>query len=201
MCHPLQDPGSIPYSNPLMFLLKNIWLFTLYVCDLSHCSRVRLFATLWTVASQAPQSMRLSRQEHWNGLPCPSPGGLLEPGVKPAFLNSPMLVGRFLYQLHHLGSPTIYAEVKWKLLSHVQLFATPWTEAPRLLCPWDSPGKSNGVGYHFLLQAIFLTQRLNSGPLTAGRFFTVWATIKWLQLRLHSMIGQNLPSEEVQVRF
>ena len=31
----------------------------------------------------------------------------------------------------------------------------------RLLCPWDSPGKSTGVGCHFLLQGIFLTQGLN----------------------------------------
>ena len=31
----------------------------------------------------------------------------------------------------------------------------------RLLCPWDFPGKNIGVGYHFLLQGIFLTQRLN----------------------------------------
>ena len=28
----------------------------------------------------------------------------------------------------------------------------------RLLCPWDSPGKNNGVGSHSLLQGIFLTQ-------------------------------------------
>ena len=28
----------------------------------------------------------------------------------------------------------------------------------RLLCPWDFPGKNTGVGYHFLLQGIFLTQ-------------------------------------------
>ena len=28
----------------------------------------------------------------------------------------------------------------------------------RLLCPWDSPGKSTGVGNHFLLQGTFLTQ-------------------------------------------
>ena len=28
----------------------------------------------------------------------------------------------------------------------------------RLLCPWDSPGKNTGVGCHFLLQGIFLTQ-------------------------------------------
>ena len=32
-------------------------------------SRVRLFATLWIVAYQAPQSMEFSRQEHWSGLP------------------------------------------------------------------------------------------------------------------------------------
>ena len=31
----------------------------------------------------------------------------------------------------------------------------------RLLCPWDFPGKNTGVGHHFLLQGIFLTQGLN----------------------------------------
>ena len=31
----------------------------------------------------------------------------------------------------------------------------------RLLCPWDSPGKNTAVGYHFLLQGIFLTQGSN----------------------------------------
>ena len=31
-------------------------------------------------------------------------------------------------------------------------------QSTRLLCPWDFPGKSTGVGYHFLLQGIFLTQ-------------------------------------------
>ena len=36
-------------------------------------SRVRLFATLWTVAYQAPPSMGFSRQECWSGLPFPSP--------------------------------------------------------------------------------------------------------------------------------
>ena len=32
----------------------------------------------------------------------------------------------------------------------------------RLLCPWDSQGKNTAVGYHFLLQGIFLIQELNS---------------------------------------
>ena len=35
----------------------------------------------------------------------------------------------------------------------------------RLLCPWDSPGKNMGVGCHFLLQEVFLTQGLNLGLL------------------------------------
>ena len=46
-------------------------------------SRVRLFMTPWTVAYQAPLSMRFSRQECWSGLPFPSPGNLPDPGTEP----------------------------------------------------------------------------------------------------------------------
>ena len=46
-------------------------------------SRVRLFATPWTVAYQAPLSMGFSRQEYWSGLPFPSPGDLPDPGIEP----------------------------------------------------------------------------------------------------------------------
>ena len=35
-----------------------------------------------------------------------------------------------------------------------------WLELTRVLCPWDFPGKNTGVGCHFLLQWIFLTQEL-----------------------------------------
>ena len=45
---------------------------------------------------------------------------------------------------------------------HAQLSPTVWQprglQTVRLLCPWDFPGKNTGVGYHFLLQRIFLTQ-------------------------------------------
>ena len=44
------------------------------VCVLSHFSCVRLSVILWTVACQAPLSMGFSRQEYWNGLPCPLQG-------------------------------------------------------------------------------------------------------------------------------
>ena len=46
-------------------------------------SRVRPFATPWTVAYQAPLSMGLSRQEYWSGLPFPSPGDIPNPGIEP----------------------------------------------------------------------------------------------------------------------
>ena len=46
-------------------------------------SRVRLFATPWTVAYQAPLPMGFSRQEYWSGLPFPSPGDLPDPGIEP----------------------------------------------------------------------------------------------------------------------
>ena len=47
-------------------------------------SCVRLFATLWTVAHQAPLSMGFSRQEYWSGFPFPSPGDLSDQGIEPA---------------------------------------------------------------------------------------------------------------------
>ena len=40
--------------------------------------------------------MGFFRQEYWSGLPCPPPGDLPEPGIKPASLMSPALAGRFL---------------------------------------------------------------------------------------------------------
>ena len=46
-------------------------------------SRVRLFATPWTLAHQAPLSMGFSRQEYWSELPFASPGDLPNPGIEP----------------------------------------------------------------------------------------------------------------------
>ena len=57
------------------------------VCVLSHFSRIQPFATLRTVAHQAPLSMRFSRQEHCSGLPCPPPGDLPHPGTEPLSLS------------------------------------------------------------------------------------------------------------------
>ena len=49
----------------------------MHACMLSHFSRVRLCATLWTVAHQAPLCTEFSRQEYWRGLPFPSPKSIV----------------------------------------------------------------------------------------------------------------------------
>ena len=51
--------------------------------NVKSLSRVQLFATPWTVAYQALQSMEFSRQEYWSGLPFPPPGDLPNPGIEP----------------------------------------------------------------------------------------------------------------------
>ena len=50
-------------------------------------SHVQLLATPWTVAHQAPLSMRFSQEEFWSELPFPPPGDLPDPGVKFSLLH------------------------------------------------------------------------------------------------------------------
>ena len=90
---------------------------TLLLLLLSHFSRVQLCATPDMAAHQVPPSLGLSRQEHWSGLPFPSP---------------------------------IHEREKWKWSrSVVSDSSRPHGLWPtRLLCPWDFPGKSTGVGCH-----------------------------------------------------
>ena len=65
----------------MLFTLKKINVVYLSVkVKLKVLSRVRLLATPWTVAYQAPPSMGFSRQEYWSGVPLPSPGDLPDPG-------------------------------------------------------------------------------------------------------------------------
>ena len=72
------------------FCLPDMWFYML------NCfSRVWFFGIPWAVAHQAPLSMGFSRQEHWSGLPFPSPGNLPNPGIKPASLRAPALAGEF----------------------------------------------------------------------------------------------------------
>ena len=86
----------------------------------SHFNCVRLFATLWTIALQAPLSIRFSRQEYWNRLSFPSPGDLLNSGTEPVSLSFPTLAGRFLttsgiWEAHHIYDKRLISKIYKKL--------------------------------------------------------------------------------------
>ena len=111
---------SFFFFNFIYKWLHVLFVFLCVLLLLSHFSRVRLCATPQTAAHQAPPSLGFSRQEHWSGLPFPSP---------------------------------MYESEKSKLSrSVVSDPQQPHGLQPsRLLHPWDSPGKSTGVGCHCLL--------------------------------------------------
>ena len=79
LCNPID--GS-PWGSPVPGILQartlewvaisfsNAWTWKVKAKPLSH---VQLLATSWTAAHQAPPSMGVSRQEHWSGVPFPSP--------------------------------------------------------------------------------------------------------------------------------
>ena len=107
---PLAPPGKLLLLSSISFydyaticlsihLLMDILVVSM--CMLSHFSCVWLFATLWTVAHQAPPSMGFSKQEYWSGLLCPPPGDLPDPGIEP---SSPTLQADSL-PLSHWESP------------------------------------------------------------------------------------------------
>ena len=99
-----------------------VWKKVRKVKSLSH---VQLFVTPWTIACQAPPSMGFSRQEHWSGLPFPSPGDLPDPGMdpgSPALQEDPLPSeppGNPTYQFRSVQFSSV------QLLSRVWLFATP----------------------------------------------------------------------------
>ena len=83
------------------------------LCDKS-LSHAWFFATLWSVARQAPLSTGFSRQEYWSGLLCPPPGDLPDPELKPTSSEAPALQADSLL-LCYQGSTQklIPVYVKW----------------------------------------------------------------------------------------
>ena len=71
------------------------WKLIAFQGGIPRFSHVQLFATLRTAAHQSPLSMGFSRWEYCSGLPCPPPGNLPNPGIKPKPLTSPALAGGF----------------------------------------------------------------------------------------------------------
>ena len=102
LCDPIDGspPGSaipgILQARTLEWVaisFSNAWKWKVKVKLLSH---VRLFATPWTTAYQAPPSMGFSRQEYWSGVPLPSPSALKEPWDMFLIFNFDNLEGKVL---------------------------------------------------------------------------------------------------------
>ena len=102
--------GSQNLSSDEIFQICYVYLITSFAFDNGGGGLVAkscpTLVTPWTVACQAPPSMRFSRQEYWSGLPFPSPGGLPDPGIEP---RSPALqADSFPTELQ--GKPTVLIE-------------------------------------------------------------------------------------------
>ena len=101
------------WFGPFQGVTQFSWVSPMYkggtvVQPLSH---VQLFAIPWTVAHQAPLSMRFPRQEYWNGLSFHSPGDLPNPGIE---LASPVLQAGSL-PLGQSGKPIYHKIIKLNL--------------------------------------------------------------------------------------
>ena len=106
---------------------------------LNRCSHGWLFATIWTIARQAPLSMGFSKQENWSGSPCSSPGDLPHSGIKPASLASPALASRFFATSATWEASSqvwwlVIPDIPWLMDTSFQsLPVFPW---PSSLCLW-----------------------------------------------------------------
>ena len=91
----LSEDISQVFLDPL-FPAKDVSFLGCTSWDVCVCAQpLRLFATPWTVARQAPQSIGFSRQEYWSRFPLPTSGDLPYPGIKLVSLVSPALGGGF----------------------------------------------------------------------------------------------------------
>ena len=82
----LSHNPSVTRRNLVIYILT----FTIFMVKKGKCwwlSHIRLFATQWAIACQAPLSKEFSRQGYWSVLPFPSPGDLLDPGIEPESLT------------------------------------------------------------------------------------------------------------------
>ena len=97
------------------------------VKSLSH---IRLFATPWTVAHQAPPSMEFSRQEYWSGSPFPSPGDLPDQRIEPGLLHCRQM---FYCLSHQQQTNSIYAMSQ--MFMRINALEGGWELGPFLYCP------------------------------------------------------------------
>ena len=105
------------------------------MCMLSCFSHIQIFVTPWTVAYQAPLSIEFSRHKYWSGFPCPPPGHLPNPGIKPMSLMSPTLEGRF-FTTSTVWEAHVYVCVYIYVNAHT-LFCFFWVNIPGILLTSD----------------------------------------------------------------
>ena len=104
--------------------------FLLQCMKVKSFSRVRLLATPWTAAYQAPPSMGFSRQEYWSGVPSPSPT-MQETWVNP-------WVGKISWRRDKLPTPVFWSG-----------------EFNRLYSPWGRKESTGLSDFHFHFSAPF----------------------------------------------
>ena len=130
-CCGLTSRSIFCIGGSLKVIMKlHIYIY-ISICLLSGFNRVWFFVTPWTVVHQAPLSMEFSRQEHWSGLPFPSPAHWHVPPQNP-------LLPELQWWIHYL----------------------PWSRGGLLLSTGKVPAPSLGRGgepwpqydHHFALQ-------------------------------------------------
>ena len=89
--NPGQSPAVTMYLTPQRLRRSTLLLYV----PCSAACQVPLFATLWTVAHQAPLPMGVFRQEYWSGLPFPLPGVFLTQRLNPISCSSGIAGGFF----------------------------------------------------------------------------------------------------------
>ena len=129
-CWGFQEQKRNVILHPIYHLRKYNPAYSLICCYLllllfSHKVISDSFVNPWTVAHQAPLSMGFSRPKYWSGLPFPPPRDLPNPGIEPVFPGHLLHWQVDSSPLSHQGSPVCSVQS----LSHVWLFATPWTAA------------------------------------------------------------------------
>ena len=133
LCDPIDSsPSGFPIPGILQartlewvaIFFSNAWKWKVKGKSLSH---VRLLATPWTAAHQAPPSMGFSRQEYWSGVPLPSPSEDWEAYKNPHFylpsyfhLLSPHMHNYLVTGFNYLMSKDILEIVQYKRPQRMQ---------------------------------------------------------------------------------
>ena len=137
------------FSLLLSFGSRQNFFFLGGGCCAQLLSHVGLFAIPWTASHQAPLSMGFSREEYWSELSFPSPGNLLDPGIKPAFCTSPALQvdSLPLYHREAQSMVTMTLNLNWKVMTiyssnfGIKVLESLWLQTDMILALW--PGSTN----------------------------------------------------------